>query len=291
MNKGEIVKSIDIKEKIFTVRGMQVMLDSDLADLYGVETKRLNEQVRRNMGRFPDFFCFRLSEYEYTHLKSQNATSSWGGRRKAPFVFTEHGVAMVSTVLKSKVAEKVSIEIIKTFVQLRSIVRNKLELFSRVEELETNQQVNDKRFEILFKALETDKLQPKQGIFFNGQVFDAYKLVSDIVRTAKKSIVLIDNFVDDTVLTLFSKRKKGVTLKILTKKLDEKKILDVKKFNEQFPTAEIMKFDNSHDRFMIIDEKDLYHFGASLKDLGKKWFAFSKMDVEVGDMIKKVKKI
>jgi len=291
MSKGEIVEGIDVKARIFNIRGMQVMIDSDLAELYGVETKRLNEQVRRNIERFPDFFCFKLSEYEYENLKSQNATSSWGGRRTTPFVFTEHGVAMVSTVLKSKVAEKVSIEIIKTFIHLRNVVKNKIELFNRVENLETKQDVNDKRFEVLFKALESKELKPQQGIFFDGQVFEAYKLVSNVVRSAKKSIVLIDNYVDDTVLTLFSKRKKGVTLKILTKKLDEKKFLDVQKFNEQFPPAEIMKFDSSHDRFMIIDGKNLYHFGASLKDLGKKWFAFSKMDVEIEEMLKKVKKI
>ena len=289
--KGEIVKGTDIKDRIFTIRGKQVMLDSDLAQLYGVETKRLNEQVRRNKGRFPELFCFRLNEDEYINLKSQNATSSWGGRRTTPFVFTEHGVAMAATVLKSKVAEKVSVEIVKTFIQLRNILKNKFELFFKVGELEVKQQMNEKKFEILFKALESKQLQPKQGIFFEGQVFEAYKLVSDVVRSAKKSIVLIDNYVDDTVLTLFSKRKKGVTLKILTKIPDKKIVLDVKKFNEQFPPAEIIKFDCSHDRFMIIDGKDLYHFGASLKDLGKKWFAFSKMDVGIADMIRKVNKI
>jgi hypothetical protein len=292
MNKGEIIKSIDIKDRIFTVRGMQVMMDRDLAELYGVETKRLNEQVRRNKLRFPEEFCFKLTKKEKIEVVAicdhlENLKYS----QYLPLVFTEQGVAMVSAVLNTETSIIISIKIMKAFVSMKRFLQNNADVFKRLDTLEIKQIETDEKIGKVLSALESKQLQPKQGIFFNGQVFEAYKLVSDIVRSAEKSIVLIDNFIDDTVLTLFSKRKKGVTLKILTKTLEKKKILDVKKFNEQFPPAEIIKFDNSHDRFMIIDEKDLYHFGASLKDLGKKWFAFSKMDIEVGDMIRRVKKI
>jgi len=202
---------------------------------------------------------------------------------------------MLSNILKSDTSVMVSISIVKSFVALKQYIKETSKIFERFENIEQKQleykMKTDDNFEKVFKALESKELKPKQGIFFDGQVFEAYKFLSDVVRTAEKSIILIDNFIDDTVLTFFSKRKKGVTLKILTKNLEEKKILDVKKFNEQFPSAEIIKFKNSHDRFMIIDEKHLYHFGASLKDLGKKWFAFSKMDIEVADMIKRVNKI
>ncbi|HNW16835.1 MAG TPA: ORF6N domain-containing protein, partial [bacterium] len=146
----------------------------------------------------------------------------------------------------------------------------------------------DKKFDMLFKAMEGDQLPSKQGVLFDGQIFEAHKFVSDIVRSAEKSIILIDNYVDDTVLTLFSKRKQGVVLKILTKNLSKQLILDTQKFSSQFPPAEIIEFNHSHDRFMIIDDKDLYHFGASLKDLGKKWFGFSKMDVEVTKMLSRI---
>ncbi len=288
MAENELIKIDDIKSRIFTIRGMQVMLDSDLAELYGVETKRLNEQVRRNIERFPEQFCFKLTEDESEILKSQNATSSWGGRRTSPFVFSEHGVAMVATVLKSNIAVKISIEIIKAFVFMRKALSDRSNVFNRLEFLEIKQIETDRRLSEVFKAMENDQLLPKQGVLFDGQIFEAHKFVSDIVRSAEKSIILIDNYVDDTVLTLFSKRKQGVTLKIFTKNLSKQLILDTQKFNEQFPPAEIIEFNHSHDRFMIIDDKDLYHFGASLKDLGKKWFGFSKMDIEVTKMLTRI---
>ncbi len=285
---NEIIKADDIQSRIFTIRGMQVMLDSDLAELYGVETKRLNEQVRRNKERFPEEFCFELNEEEHINLKSQNATSSWGGRRSTPLVFSEYGVAMIATVLKSETAVKISIDIIKAFVFMRHFIAKNEDILKRIGVLEYKQKESDKKFNKIFSALESNDVKPKQGIMFEGQIFDAYKLVSDIVRSAEKSIVLIDNYVDDTVLTLFSKRKKGVPLKILTKNLSKQLLLDLKKFNEQFPPAEIKEFNQSHDRFMIIDDKDLYHFGASLKDLGKKCFGFSKMNTGVVEMLKAI---
>jgi hypothetical protein len=283
---SEIIKVDDIQSRIFTVRGMQVMLDRDLAELYGVETKVLNQAVKRNKERFLDSFYFMLSNQEFIHLRSHFVTSSWGGTRKTPYVFTETGVAMLSAVLKSTVAVKMSIKIMKAFVSMRHLIASNSLIFQRLDAVEIRQIETDTKIEKVLNALESNDVKPNQGIFFQGQIFDAYKLVSDIVRSAEKSIVLIDNYVDDTVLTLFSKRKKGVHLKILTKNLSKQLMLDLKKFNEQFPPAEIKEFNQSHDRFMIIDDKDLYHFGASLKDLGKKCFGFSKMDTGVVEMLK-----
>ncbi|HNW81544.1 MAG TPA: ORF6N domain-containing protein [bacterium] len=290
-----MIKLDDIKSRIFTIRGMQVMLDSDLAELYGVETKRLNEQVRRNIERFPDEFGFVLSRSEYNFIRSHFATIEIGqGKHKKylPRVFTEYGVMMLSNVLKSETASKVSINIIKAFVSLRRYLKETSEIFQRFEIIEKRQikyeLETDNKIEKVLNALENRQLQPKQGIFFNGQIFDAHKFVSDLVRSAEKSIVLIDNYIDDTVLTLFAKRKSGVTLKILTKNVTKQLQLDMKKFNEQFPPAEIQEFDQSHDRFMIIDSCVVYHIGASLKDLGKKWFAFSKMDITVADILRKL---
>ncbi|HPM46719.1 MAG TPA: ORF6N domain-containing protein, partial [bacterium] len=284
MAGNELIQIDAIKSRIFTIRGMQVMLDSDLAELYGVETKNLNLAVKRNIERFPNTFRFQLAEEEYKVLRLQIETSNEkrGGRRYAPFVFTEQGVAMLSAVLRSETAIKVSIRIMEAFVSMRHFILENEQISKRFEIIEKRQMEykieTDSRIEKVLSALESKQIQPKQGIFFDGQVFDAHKFVSDIVRSAEKSIILIDNFVDDTVLTLFSKRKQGVTLKILTKNLSKQIQLDMQKFNEQFPPAEIIEFNHFHDRFMIIDNHDLYLFGASLKDLGRKWFGFAKMD-------------
>jgi hypothetical protein len=268
---------------------MQVMLDKDLAAFYGVKPRRLREQVKRNIKRFPPDFMFQLTEIEADFMVSQNATPSkqqFGGF--LPYAFTEQGVAAVSAVITSEKAIEVNIMIVRAFVAMRHFIEDKSNLFKRVDSLEIKQIEADKKFDMLFKAMEGDQLPSKQGVLFEGQVFEAHKFVSDIIRSAEKSIILIDNYVDDTVLTLFSKRKQGVVLKILTKNLSKQLILDTQKFNEQFPPAEIKEFNHSHDRFMIIDDKDLYHFGASLKDLGKKWFGFSKMDVEVTKMLSRI---
>ncbi|MGI6395457.1 MAG: ORF6N domain-containing protein [bacterium] len=283
MDKNELIKVDDIKSKIFTVRGMQVMLDSDLAELYGVETKLLNRAVKRNQKRFPNSFAFQLTDAE--NLRFQFGTSrQHGGRRYLPNVFTESGIAMLSAVLKSDVAMKVSVQIMEAFVAMRKFINQNANVFFQINAIEkklTDYKTEaDEKFAIVFKTIEANELLPKQGIFFNGQVFEAHKLISDIVRSAEKSIILIDNFIDDTVLTLFSKRKQGVKLKILTKNLSKQLQLDIQKFNEQFPPAEIREFVHSHDRFLIVDDRDLYHLGASLKDLGKKWFGFSKMELQ-----------
>ena len=288
MGGNELIKIDEIKSRIFTIRGMQVILDRDIAYLFGVETKVLNQAVKRNKERFLDDFYFMLSNQELANLRSQFVTSSWGGTRKNPYVFTETGVAMLSSVLKSSTAVKMNIMIMKAFVSMRHFISNNDDIFKRMKTVEIKLLETDSKIEKVLSALESKQIQPKQGVFFDGQIFDAHKFISDIVRSAEKSIILIDNFVDDTVLTLFSKRRQGVALKILTKNLSKQLILDTRKFNEQFPPAEIKEFSYSHDRFMIIDGKDLYLFGASLKDLGKKWFGFARIDVGVAKVLTKL---
>ncbi|MBE0521547.1 MAG: ORF6N domain-containing protein [Candidatus Methanoperedenaceae archaeon] len=301
MNGNELIQSEEIHSRIHTIRGVQVMLDKDLAELYGVEVKRLNEQVKRNIERFPESFCFQLNESEMqilksqivtsNNLKSQIATSSWGGRRTRPYVFTEQGVAMLSAVLRSETAVKVSIQIINAFVMMRRFITANALIFQRLDTLEIKQLETDKKINHVLNAIESRDIQPRQGIFFEGQIFDAYQFVSDLIRTARSTILIIDNYVDDTVLTHLIKRNKGVKVKILSKKISKQLALDIKKFNVQYPEIEIIEFKNSHDRFIIIDNTTVYHFGASLKDLGKKWFAFSKMDIGAVEMLARLEGI
>lgn len=281
-----------IQDRIITIRNTQVMLDEDLAVLYGVELKRLNEQVKRNIERFPEPFCFQLTAEEAEGLRSQNATleSGRGKHRKyLPYVFSEQGVAMLSAVLRSETAVAVSIQIMNAFIVMRRFLRDNAQVFQRLGNLELRQIETDKTIERVLSAIEDKTLKPKQGIFYDGQVFEAWQFVSDLVRSAKKSIILIDNYVDDSVLSLFSKKKKGVSVTILTKTISKQLELDIRKFNEQYSSLTLKQFNASHDRFMVIDDTDLYHFGASLKDLGKKWFAFSKMEIGAVEMLNKVK--
>ncbi|HDT11472.1 MAG TPA: ORF6N domain-containing protein [bacterium] len=288
MCPNELIKVDDIKSRIFNIRGMQVMLDMDLAEFYQVETRIINQVVKRNKERFPPSFNFILTNQELNNLKSQFVISSWGGRRTNPYAFTEAGVAMLSAVLRSSIAVRMSVLIIEAFVAMRHFISENAAIFQRLSTVEVKQIEADKKFDMIFKAMESDQLLPKQGIFFDGQVFDAHKFVSDIVRSAEKSIILIDNYVDETVLAQFAKKKEGVRLKILTKNISLELEIDVKKFNTQFSNTEIQKFSHSHDRFMIIDNKDLYLFGASLKDLGKKWFGFSKMEIGAAEILAKL---
>ncbi|MDA3940573.1 MAG: ORF6N domain-containing protein [Spirochaetia bacterium] len=294
MSRNDQIKTEKIRSIIHTIRGVQVILDSHLAELYRVETKTINRAVKRNINRFPDEFMFQLTDKEWTNLKYQSGTSSFehGGRRTFPFVFTEQGVAMLSAVLKSEIAVKVSIQIINAFISMRKFINTNAQIFHRVDILEKNQleykaETNDK-FNQIFDAIESKAVISKQGVFFDGQIFDAYKFVSDLIRSARKSIILVDNYVDDTVLTHLSKRNKDVKVIILTKRISKQLTLDVKKFNKQYPSIEIKEFTDSHDRFLIIDNSIVYHFGASLKDLGKKWFAFSRMDIEAARMISRL---
>lgn len=192
---------------------------------------------------------------------------------------------MMSALLRSDIAVKVSIEIMNAFVEMRRMLISNAALFHRLDNIELKQLEADQKFEEIFKALESGKLQSDKGIFYNGQIFDAYTFVSDIIRSAKTSIILLDNYVDDTVLTLLGKRKDNVTAKIYSKAISNQLRLDVQRYNSQYPPIEIETFPDAHDRFLIIDQTELYHIGASLKDLGKKWFAFSRMDIEVGRML------
>lgn len=288
MSENEIILLTDIQKYIYTFRGVQIMFDDDLAKIYEIETKRLNEQVKRNIDRFPPEFCFQLSEVDVENLKSQIATSRWGGRRKLPYVFTEQGVAMLSAVLKSKMAVKVSIQIINAFIAMRKFLFANAQVFQRIESLEVKQIHMDQKLDKVLSAFESKTIQPKQGIFYNGQIFDAWQFVSDLVRSAKQHIILIDNYVDDSVLTLFAKKNKNVAITIFTKNINKQLEQDVSKFNNQYPVLRLKALSISHDRFLIIDNKELYHFGASLKDLGKKWFAFSKMEFETMKMLEKL---
>lgn len=280
-----------VESLIRVIRGQQVMLDRDLAELYGVETRRLNEQVKRNIERFPEDFMFQLTSNEFDNLKSQIAISSWGGVRKLPYAFTEQGVAMLSGVLKSSTAVEANIRIMRAFVSMRHFMVNNVAFFQRLETIEFNQlesnkvqtkilahqEVQDHRIDEIFRRLDEGMYKPKQGIFFDNQIYDAYSFVSELVKSAKQRIILIDNYVDETVLTLLDKRGENVSATIYTQQVSRQFRLDVDRHNSQYPPIEVDVFCRSHDRFLCIDDT-VYHVGASIKDLGKKWFAFSKME-------------
>lgn len=291
MNENEIVIE-SIESKIYSFRNKQIMLDRDIAFFYGVETRILNQAVKRNIERFPEEFCFQLTNEEFFKWKSQFVMSNKDkmGLRRPPYAFTEQGLAMLSAVLKTKRAVEVSINIMKAFATMRKFIISNAQIFQRLDTLEIKQTDTDKKLNYVLNAIESKDIQPKQGIFFDGQIFDSYVFVSDIIKAARKSIVIIDNYIDENILKLFSNREKNISLTIYTNNLSEKLKLDVKKFNEQYPPLKILKFDKAHDRFIIIDEKIVYHFGASLKDLGKKWFAFSKMDISAINILEKLRK-
>lgn len=280
-----------IATRILTVRGLQVLLDSQLAEMYGVDTKALNRAMRRNPDRFPPSFCFQLEEAEWENLRCQIGTSSsHGGSRYRPHVFTEQGVAMLSAVLRSETAVNVSVRIMDAFVEMRRFLLGNAPLFQKVEQLELRQirhiADSDEKFNRIFNSLEgRSKEPPPQGIFFEGQLFDAYQFMAELIRSARKSIILVDNYVDDTVLTMLAKRHPSVTAVIYTKKISKELALDLEKHNAQYPPVQIVSYKGSHDRFLILDFKTLYHIGASLKDLGKQCFAFSRMDFMVEGLL------
>lgn len=281
----------NIQEHIFTIRGVQVMLDKDIAEFYEVKPIRLREQVKRNKNRFPNDFMFQLTEDEVRMMVSQNAIPSkkqLGGF--LPYVFTEQGVAALSAVIKSTKAEEVSVLLMRAFVEMRKFISANANIFYRLDKVEQKQLETDHKLDTILDAIEFKQVQPKDGIFFNGQIYDAYAFVSGIVRETQKSIILIDNYIDDSVLTLLSKRKANVSISIYTKNISKQLKLDLKKHNSQYPKIVAHEFKNAHDRFLILDETQLYHFGASLKDLGKKWFAFSRMDSMTNDVLQKLKK-
>ncbi len=284
-------KDEDIKNLIYTVRGKQVMLDSDVAMLYHYETKYINLAVRRNKERFPEDFCFQLTNVEAENLRLQFATSSltkenYGGRRTLPYVFTEQGIAMLSGLLRNDVAIKVSINIMNAFVEMRKFLTTNRQVFERLNNVEYKliEQNNllsnhEKKFEEVFDQLQNKKENEfTQKIFFDGQIWDSYSLIIDIIKRAKSKILIIDNYIDDSILKMLSKKNKYVEVIILTSQNCDISKLDINKFNKQYPTLKIAISNKFHDRFIVIDNKELYHCGASLKDLGKKCFAINKMN-------------
>jgi phage regulator Rha-like protein len=292
MNYDEKEDILHIESRIFSIRSMQIMLDSHLAELYGVETKQINRAVKRNITRFPESFMFQLKPAEWENLKCQIGTSSLdhGGKRKLPFVFNEQGVAMLSAVLRSETAVNVSIKIIETFVEMRKWKQANQQLYYRIDKLESKQIENEDKFDRIFNVMEKINEFPAQGIFFQGQIFDAYQWVSELFRSAKHSIIIIDNYIDDTNLIQLQKRTKGVKAFIFTSIISEQMQLDINKFNDQYEPICVKINKNIHDRFVVIDNKELYHIGASLKDLGKKLFAFAKMEFNLWIELEKILK-
>lgn len=276
-----IVHNKEIQSMIYTFRGSQVMLDSDLAMLYQVETKYLNRQRNRNAERFPEDFCFQLSKEEYEILRCQNVTSKnengSGGRRYLPYVFTEQGIAMLSSVLKSEVAAKASINIMRAFVEMRKFLISNNEMFARLDRVELKQLETDKKLEEVFDYIATTK-EVKQKIFFNGQIYDAFSLMVEIVEKAEKELILIDNYVDVNTLNILSKKRKQVDVMIVTSGKGNLTKKDVTKFNSQYPKLTVKINEDFHDRFIIIDRTEVYHVGASIKDAGKKSFGITKLE-------------
>jgi len=318
-----------IENLIHVIRGKQVMLDRDLARLYGVETKRLNQQVQRNIERFPDDFIFQLTKEEaelsrsqfatlyddLEDLRSQNATSkddssrsqfaTLNGRghniKHLPYAFTENGVAMLSSVLRTPLAISTNIQIMRAFTASRHFWASNAQMFQRLDVMERNQLAlsahqeelsadlaeTNHRLEEVFRRLDNGEAKPTQGLFFNGQIYDSYAFVCGLVKGAQKRIVLIDNYIDETVLTLLDKRATSVTAKIYTKFFTKQLRLDIDRHNAQYVPIDVLPFQDAHDRFLCIDD-EVYHFGASIKDLGQKWFAFNKMEITTDMLLKKM---
>ena len=289
-NRDQLVVVDNIEPLIKVIRGQQVMLDKDLAMLYGVEAKVLNQAVKRNVERFPNDFRFQLTKEECLRSQIVTLNEKQGQHLKyMPYAFTEQGVAMLSSVLRSQTAIEVNIQIMRAFVSMRHFMVNNASVFSRLEtieyhqlEMQQHQQETDKRIDEVFRRLDEGNAKPKQGVFYNGQIYDAYTFVSDLIKSAKRRIILIDNYVDETVLTLLDKRDNNVSSIIYTQQISRQFQLDIDRHNAQYAPIDVETFRLSHDRFLCIDD-DVYHIGASIKDLGKKWFGFSKMEILTPD--------
>ncbi len=266
----------NIESLIKVIRGQQIILDRDLARLYQVETSQLNRQVKRNIERFPEDFMFQLTKEECSRCQIGILNEGRGSNVKySPYAFTENGVAMLSGVLRSKTAIEVNIRIMRAFTSMRHFMANNASVFSRLETIEyhqlemlQHQQVTDKRIDEVFRKLDEGSAKPKQGVFYNGQIYDAYTFVGDLIKSAKKRIILIDNYVDETVLTLLDKREENVPAVIYTQQISRQFQLDLDRHNAQYTPIDVEAFRLSHDRFLCIDD-DVYHIGASIKDLGK----------------------
>ena len=275
----------NIESKILVIRGQQVMLDRDLAEIYGVETKVLNQAVKRNIERFPDRFMFKLNKVEAESCsKSQIVTLNEKGNfrgqniKKLPYAFTEHGVAMLASILRSSNAIKIGIQIIDAFVAMRRYILANSQFFQRLDRIETKQLEAEQKIETIFTIMDIYKIEDKQGVFVQGQIFDAYTKFQELIKSAKKEIILIDNYIDLTVLERLAKKNPGVSATIYTLPDTPITSLDIDKFNAQYPTLAIKHTNTMHDRFLIIDNTEIYHIGASLKDLGRKCFGFTKLE-------------
>ena len=293
----KVAQNDEIKNLIYEVRGKQVMLDSDVAMLYHYQTKRINETVSRNKERFPENFCFQLTEEEAQKLKlqiansnsnfennwSQIATSSKNenikhrGKKYLPYVFTEQGIAMLAGLLKNDIAIKVSINIMNAFVEMRKFLISNGKIFERLTNVEYKLLEHDKKFDEVFDSMQKEE-NFKQKVFFQGQIYDAYSLIIDIIKRAKSKISIIDNYIDDSILKMLAKKSKDVEVFILTSNKSNITSLDIEKFNQEYPILKISKTNKFHDRFILIDNKELYHCGASIKDLGKKCFAINRIE-------------
>ncbi|MBR6154947.1 MAG: ORF6N domain-containing protein [Treponema sp.] len=295
-NEISILEENSIRSKIHVIRGQQVMLDRDLAVLYLVETKVLNQAVKRNIVRFPENFMFQLNDTEFENWRSQFVTSNSDkmGLRRPPYAFTEQGVAMLSAVLKSDTAVRVSIQIMNAFVSMRHFLQNNAEIFVELNAMRQHQvdtdvhlKETDNKIDKLFTLMDKYNIKETQGIFFQGQIFDAYAKFESFLSAAKKEIVLIDNYVDLSILQRLAKKKKSVNVTIYTDPKTKLTAQDVQTFNSQYPTLTLNYTTKTHDRFLIIDNATIYHIGASLKDLGKRCFGFSILDSSFIPMILK----
>lgn len=285
----EQITTKHISNLIYNIRGMQVIFDFDVAKLYGYETKRINEAVSRNKSRFPERFCFKLTEKEFETLKSQYVSLKYTKSRYLPNVFTEQGIAMLSSVLRNKIAVSVSINIMDAFAGMRKFILSNNQMLEKIMDLELKLLEHDKKFDEIFNKIQTQNNKEfTQKIFYNGQIYDAYSLIIDIIEGAENEIAIIDNYIDRTVLKMLTKKKINVNVKLITCANCSLNKIDKSKFNMQYPHLKIYINKNFHDRFIIIDNKEIYHIGASLKDLGKKCFAISKMNDD--SFIEKYKK-
>ena len=273
------VNNADIRNLVYLIRGQQVMLDSDLASLYQIETKVFNQAVSRNIERFPANFRFQLTKEEFDRLRSQIVTSnSRGGRRHLPYAFTEQGIAMLSGVLHSGIAVQMSISIMNTFVEMRRFISNNALLFERVSSIELKQleyqKSTEEKFVKVFQYID-DHSESEQKIFFDGQIYDAFSFLISLIQKAKKEIILIDGYVDISTLDLLAKKGSCVNVKCYTYASTQLSNRDIAQFNAQYASLTVKTTRMFHDRFLIIDGTTAYHIGASLKDAGKKCFGIS----------------
>ena len=279
----------DIKNLIYTIRGKQVMMDSDVANIYHCETKYVNRVVKRNIERFPEEFCFQLNENEFEVLRCQFVTLNENGRgqhrKYLPYVFTEQGIAMLSALLKSDVAVSVSVNIMKAFIEMRKFLMLNGQVFERLTSVEHKLLEHDKKFDEVFNQLQLEE-NIKQRIFFDGQIYDAYSIIIDIIKKANNKILIIDNYIDDSVLKMLTKKKNNVEVAILTSNKSNIQNIDIQKFNKEYPILKIAKTNKFHDRFIVLDNEEMYHLGASIKDLGRKCFGINK--IEDKEIIEKI---